>query len=347
MVYIVLSGTRKGEENPEKKVLLEERRYPVIIEKKDISQDTEYPFPGFSRKLLGLSAGDSKKVQYTFKDDYEFEDLRGVTGVYQVSVEEIKGRKLPEVNDDFAKSVGNYETLDALREEIRQTLTEQFESEQQSDYESKIIDQLVADAGIKYPPQMLEDEIDDFIHDLEHQLSQQGLNIEVYLNSRSMEMPELREEVKDNAAARMKRGLILMEVANAEEITIPTDEITRRVEATLKEVAAYYSEEDAKRLGSGQNLENLRNRIATDEIITRTMKRLRNIAMGLPKEEEAAAEQEEPSEAQETPEPAEAEIEREAATEAETAEPVAVEETLAPSESDEDEPVPADEQEES
>ena len=344
MVYIVLSGTRKGEEDPEKKVLLEERRYPVIIEKEDAFKDSEYPFPGFSRKLLGLSAGDKKKFQFTFKDDYEFEDLRGVTGIYQVAVEEIKGRKLPEVNDEFAASVGNYENLEALREDIRESLAEQFESDQQSDYEGQIIDKLVADAAIKYPPQMLEDEIDDFIHDLEHQLAQQGLDIEVYLNSRSMEMPELREEVKENAESRMKRGLILMEVASAEEITIPTDEITRRVEATLKEVAAYYSEEDAKRLGSGKNLENLRNRIATDEIITRTMKRLRDIAMGIAEEEEKAAaeQQEEISEAEETPEPAEA------AAEVETAETEAVEETETTSpESDEDEPVPADEKEES
>lgn len=285
MVYIVLSGKRKGEEDPEKQVLLEERRYPVIVEKEDSDQDTEYPFPGFSRKLIGLNVGDKKKFQYTFKDDYEFEDLRGVTGVYNVSIEEIKGRSLPEVNDEFAKSVGNYETLEELREEIQQTLAEQFESDQLSEYDSKIIDQLVEESNIKFPPQMLEDEIDDFIHDLEHQLSHQGLNIDVYLQSRSLEMSELRDEVREQAEARMKRGLILTEVAGAEEITIPNEEIKARVQKTIQEVAAYYSEEEANRLGSGANLESLRNRIATDEVISRTLKLLRDIAMGKAEEE--------------------------------------------------------------
>jgi len=285
MVYITLSGDKKGEDDPEKKVLLEERRYPVIIEKEDAKQESEYPFPGFSRKLLGLSVGDKKSFQHTFKKDYEYEELQGVTGIYKVTVEEIKGRTLPEVTDEFAKSVGNYETVDDLHAEIQQTLAEQFESEQLSEYESQIIDLLAENSKIKFPPQMLEDEIDDFIHDLEHRLANQGLTIDLYLKSRSLEMSQLRDEVRDNAEARMKRGLILMEVANAEKISIPQEEIAERVQKTLQEVAAYYSEEEANRLGTGANLENLRSRIATDEIISRTLKRLRNIAMGISEEE--------------------------------------------------------------
>lgn len=292
MVYITLSGDRKGEEDPEKKVLLEERRYPVIIEKEDAEKDTEYPFPGFSRKLIGLNVGDQKTFQHTFKKDYEFEELQGVTGVYKAKIEEIKGRSLPEVNNDFAKSVGNYETVEDLLSEVKQTLSEQFESEQLSDYESQIIDNLVENSKIKFPPQMLEDEIDDFIHDLEHQLSHQGLNIDLYLKSRSMEMSELREEVKENAEARMKRGLILMEVAKAEEITIPNDEINQRVQQTIQEIAAYYSQEEAEQFKSGQNLENLKTRIASDEIISRTLKKLRDIAMGITEEEKSEAAEE-------------------------------------------------------
>lgn len=291
MVYILLSGTKKGEEDPEEKVLLEERRFPVIIEKEDSDNDSEYPFPGFSRKLIGLAVGDKKTFQNKFKDDYEFEELQGVTGVYKVQVEEIKGRTLPELTDEFAKSVGDYENLDELKEEITQTLTEQNKNEQLSEYDSQIMDQLVETSSFKYPPQMVEDEIDDFIHDLEHQLSQQGITIDVYLQSRSIEMEELREEVKDNAEERMKRGLILMEVANREEITIPTEEINDRLQRTIEEVAKYYSPEEANRLSSGENLNSLRSRIATDEIISRTMQLLRDIAMG--KEAEKAEQTEE------------------------------------------------------
>jgi len=302
MVYILLSGERKGEEDPEKKVLLEERKFPVIIEKEDSDNESEYPYPGFSRKLIGLKAGDKKTFQNKFKDDYEFEDLRGVTAIYKVQVEEIKGRTLPELTDEFAQSVGDYETLQQLEDEILQTLTEQYESEQQSDYDSKIIDHLVQNSTFKYPPQMVEDEINDFIHDLEHQLSQQGITIDIYLKSRSIELEELREEVKENAEARMKRGLILMEVANKEEITIPTEEINERIQRTIEEVAKYYSQEEADRLSSGENLNSLRSRIATDEIISRTFKRLRDIAMGKGDQEEETGNAEEITEAVEASE---------------------------------------------
>lgn len=307
MVYIVLSGERKGETDPEKKVLLEERRYPVIIEKEDNQEETEYPFPGFSRKLIGLKPGDQKKLQHKFSDDYEFEDLRGVTGIYQVKIEEVKGRSLPEVNDEFAKSVGNYENLEALHQEIQQSLAEQFETDQINQYNDQIIDQLVEQATIKYPPQMLEDEINDFIHDLEHQLSHQGITIDIYLKSRGIEMESLRKEVKDNAEARMKRGLILMEVSRSESISVPPQKIEERVSQTLTDVASYYSDEEAKRLSTGDNLQHLVNRIATDEIINRTMERLRDIAMGKEILEEVPTETGENTEIQESEEPHEIE----------------------------------------
>jgi hypothetical protein len=100
-------------------------------------------------------------------------------------------------------------------------------------------------------------------------------------------MSELREEVKENAEARMKRGLILMEVAKAEEITIPNEEINQRVQQTIQEIAAYYSEEEAEKFKAGQNLENLKTRIASDEIISRTLKKLRDIAMGITEEDKS------------------------------------------------------------
>ena len=338
MVYITLSGDKKGEEDPEKKVLLEERRYPVIIEKEDAEKETEYPFPGFSRKLIGLAVGDEKSFQHKFKKDYEFEELRGVTGIYKAKIEEVKGRSLPEVDDAFAKSVGNYETVAELHDEIKQTLTEQFESEQLSEYDSQIIDLLIEKSNIKYPPQMLEDEIDDFIHDLEHQLSHQGLTIDLYLKSRSIEMEGLREEVKENAESRMKRGLILMEVANDAKITIPTEEINERVQKTIQEVAAYYSEEEANRLGSGANLENLRSRIATDEIISRTLKKLRDLAMGKAEEELAEAEAETVAEtdAEKAAETEAEEISEDSANESDPAEE-ALEESAAAEAADSDE----------
>ncbi|MEN8243076.1 MAG: trigger factor, partial [Chloroflexota bacterium] len=280
MVYVVLSGERKGEEDPEKKQILEERRYPLIIEKKDNDQTNEYPFEGFSRKLIGLNTGDEKTLEFKFDKDHQFEDMQGITGVYSVKIEEVKGRTLPEITDEFAQTLGEYEDVASLKAEIKNSLAEQNETDQQTAFDDKIMEQLVEGCKIKYPPQMLEDEINNFIHDLEHQVSNQGLTIDLYLQSRGITMEELRDEVRDNAEARMKRGLILMEISNAEEIKISPEDIDSRVRNTLEEVTKYYSEKEAKRLGSGDNLQNLINRIASDEIINSTLQRIRDIAMG-------------------------------------------------------------------
>jgi trigger factor len=297
MVYVVLSGERKGETDPEKKQILEERRYPLIIEKKDNDQSTEYPFEGFSRKLIGLNTGDEKTLEHKFDDDHQFEDMRGITGVYSVKIEEVKGRTLPEITDEFAKTLGEYEDVAALMTEIEKSLEEQNESDQQAAYDEKIMDQLLEDCKIKYPPQMLEDEINNFIHDLEHQVANQGLTIDLYLQSRGITMEELRDEVRDNAESRMKRSLILMEISNTEEIKISPEDIDSRVRNTLEEVTKYYSEQEAKRLSSGENLQNLINRIASDEIINSTLQRIRDIAMGKEILEESEEEENEEIEA--------------------------------------------------
>jgi trigger factor len=118
--------------------------------------------------------------------------------------------------------------------------------------------------------------------------------MDVYLQSRSLTMEELREEVKESAEKRLKRSLILMEISNQEDIQISSDKINERVRNTLDEVTKYYSEDEAKRLGSGENLQNLISRIATDEVINLTLQRIRDIAMG--KEIEAEAEEEEKTE---------------------------------------------------
>ena len=280
MVYIILSGERKGEEEESMKTLVEERRYPVIIEKESVEQISEYPYPGFSRELIGLNANDEKTLEYHFADDYEFDELQGITGLYKIKIEEVKARSIPELNDEFAKSVGEYEDITGMREDVSKTLSERFEIESNAKYEDQIIEIFLKQADINYPPQMLEHEINHFIEDLERQLAQQSLDMEMYLKSRNIEIEELREEIKPKAEERMKRGLIIMEIAEQEEISLTQEEIEEKTQQTLSEIQQIYSEKDVKKFTQPQVLERLVNRIITDEIISRTLERLRIIAKG-------------------------------------------------------------------
>lgn len=287
MVYILLSGNRKGEIDENGKVLIEERSYPVIIEKESVDSSSEYPYPGFSRNLIGMSPEEAKTLEYQFPDDYEFDDLQGVTGEYKLKVQEVKGRKLPEVNDEFAKSIGEYENIEELRAEISKSLTDRSEREQNKAYEDMIIDKLLESAEIKHPPQMLEHEIDHFIQDLERQLASQGMNMDVYLKSREIDMEALREEIKPDAEERMRRALIISEIASQEEITLTQEEIEEKTKQTLNEIQQYYPENEAQKFTRGDVFSRLVDRIVSDEIINRTLERLRLIAKGegMPTEE--------------------------------------------------------------
>jgi trigger factor len=280
MVYILLSGERKGEKDEKRKVLIEERSYPVIIEKESVDTASEYPYPGFSRNLIGMSPEEEKTLEYQFPDDYEFDDLQGATGVYKLKVQEVKGRRLPDAGDDFAKSIGDYENMEGLRAEITKSLKERTERDQNKEYEDKIIDKLLESAEIKHPPQMLDHEIDHFIQDLERQLASQGMNLEVYLKSREIDMEALREEIKPNAKERMLRALLISEIASQEEITLTQEEIEEKTKQTLSEIQEFYSEADAKKFTRGDVFSRLVNRIVSDEIIDRTLERLRIIAKG-------------------------------------------------------------------
>ena len=285
MVYIKLSGEKIEEEPEGNKELFKERSFPVVIEKKDTDTAQEWPFPGFSRKLIGLAAEEEKIIEYKFNKDYEYEDLQNVKAKYTVVVEEVKSRTLPEVDDDFAKSVGEYETAEALIKEITESLEKNFLEESNAEFDSKVIDKLVEQAEIKFPPQMLEHEINHFVQDLEQRLSSQGLSMDLYLKSREMDEAGLREEISPSAQERLNRGLSLMEVAAQEEITLTSEEVEAKTQETLNEFRQMFPEEDIKKIASGESLQNLVSNIITDEVTKRTLERLRAIAKGEYKEE--------------------------------------------------------------
>ncbi|MFC1936524.1 trigger factor [Chloroflexota bacterium] len=309
MVYIILTGERENAKDEEEKTLVEERKFPVVIEKKETDDSSEWPFPGFSQELIGLKAEDEKILNYKFPKDYEFDELSGVKAAYAVKVEEIKARILPDVNDEFAQSVGEYETVEEMRKDIQENLSTRFQSESKSAFEDEIIQSLVDQSEFKYPPQMLENEIEFFVNDLSNRLQNQGMDMDLYLKSRDMQLEGLHEEIRPNAEERIKRSLILIEVAEQEEINITSEEIEEKAQQTLAQFQQAFTEEQAKKFSASPEFQNLLNQIITNEITNRTLELLGRIAKGEPIEKEEDQREVEES-AEEKPEkPAEEEKE--------------------------------------
>lgn len=285
-VRIRLSGELKNVNEGEDATLVREREYPILIEMEAPDQPAQWPFPGFSRRLIGLSAGDQTDLEYTYPEDYPQENLKGQTAVFHVNIEQVNSRTLPELNDEFTSTIGDFASLDELRTAVRQDLEKHAEEEYNQEYDETLIQQVIDVSTIKYPPQMLEQEIDTVIDRLRSNLAQQNLDIDLYLKTRQMDMQGLREEVTPVAVSRIKKSLVLLELGEAEKIAINPDELQTETNRTLDELSYYMEEKDFRRmLQTNEARSNLVSNVMMEMLIDRTQARLRDIARGIASEE--------------------------------------------------------------
>lgn len=304
LVTIRLRAERNQVEGDQDPVLLAERPLPVIIRPSDEGdgdgRDDEWPFPGFSRHLLGLSADDEKAVEHTFSEDTETQAFSGEEVVFHLVIENVKARNLPDLDDDFAGSLGEYENLETLRDDVRSNLETQNQQAYDQTYDEEIMEAAIEQTSYKYPPQMLEQEIKDVIRDLERRLEQQNLDLDLYLKTRSLDMDGLREEVKPTAEDRIKRALFLFELAQVEKIQIEPDELQAEATSTVDFLSKTLPKQEARKLSDKNVYNNLVGNIMADMLSRRAMDRFRDICKGLV-EEDVEEQDSQPQEA-DTPE---------------------------------------------
>lgn len=282
-----LSGERTQVNEGEDATLVKDREYPITIEAEDSEQSVKWPFPGFSSRLVGLSAGDEVEIEHTFPEDYEQEYLQGAAVVFHARVEQVNSRSLPELDNEFASTIGDYSSLEELRTAIRQDLEKHAEEEYNQEYDEKLIEEVINISTVQYPPQMLEQEIETVIDRLRNNLAQQNLDIDLYLKTRQIDMQGLREEVTPVAEARLKKSLVLLELGEAEKIAINPDELQTETNRTLDELSYYMEEKEFRRmLQTNEARSNLVSNVMIEMLIERTQERLRNIARGLVTEAE-------------------------------------------------------------
>jgi trigger factor len=280
-VYIKLNITRTHPKEGEIPSLVNDRRMPVVISTQPEEKKSEWPFPGFSRLLIGLNKGEEKTFPYSYPDDSDFKDLRGVETEVQVVVEEIKKRILPEISDEFAQSVDeNYENLDALTKDIRQSLEKQTKEDYDNKYNEKIMKALLKESTIKYPPQMLEREIDVYLQQLENRLAQQKLDMDTYMKMRKLDQAALREETKPLAEERLKSTLILLEISKKEGIQVENSELESESMRTLNELGRMMPPDKAKKMLTNEFMRGMIGNIGADLLVQHTWSYLQAVARG-------------------------------------------------------------------
>lgn len=293
LLTLKLSATRLVSDDEPAAQLIPERSTTIIIRPEDTSSESdEWPFPGFSRHLIGMRVGDEKSLEYTFPEDSVYETLRGAQTQFQVKVEAVKSRQLPELDDDFAKTVGEYETLEALKRDIRESLEAQARTTYNESYDEEILDAAVNQTTFEYPPEMVGDEIDTVISEFRRRLERQGMDIDLYLKSRGIDMEAFREEIRPVAEDRIKRALFLVEFGKAEKIEVKPEELEHEAYSTMDYLYNTLPERDARKLSRREVYMNIVGNVLADMLSRRSLERFREICSdGLSKVEAERSEQ--------------------------------------------------------
>jgi trigger factor len=187
--------------------------------------------PGFEDNLLGLPVGEHKEFDVAFPGDYQVEDLRDKPATFAVDVKEIKEKIIPELSDDFAKDVSEFETLADLKADVRERLQKMQTAAAEREFRSLAVDEAVANASLNVPPAMVEREAHALYHELEGNVGEQGLTMDAYLKAMEKTAEDIEEELKPQAEMNVRRRLVLNAIREAEGLEISDDEVRERIKA--------------------------------------------------------------------------------------------------------------------
>jgi trigger factor len=307
MVVINLSATRLGAEEGQVEDLIPERSTSVIIRTEETTeQDTadtddsskdnqqeEWPFPGFSQALVGVAANDERTLEYTYPEDSNYTTLQGAVAQFLVKVEAVKSRQLPDLDSEFAKTIGDFDTLEALEAEIRKSLEAQARASYNEKYDDEILDAAIEQTSFKYPPEMVEHEIETVISEFRRRIEQQGMDLDLYLKTRSIDLDAFKEEVKPVAEGRIKRALFLVEFGEAEDIQVKPEELEKEAYSTMDYLYNTLPQNDARKLSNRDVYTNIVGNLLADMLSRRSLARFRELCSGgLSREDEEETQKE-------------------------------------------------------
>lgn len=195
--------------------------------------------PGFEEQLIGANTGDDVEVNVTFPENYSSAELAGKPTLFKVTVKEIKVKELPVVDDEFAKDVSEFDTLEEYKADIRRKLTESAEHKAKHDTEEEIINKVVDNATVDVPDVMTESQIDGIVRDFSYRLRYQGLELDKYLQIMGTTMDAFRGQFKERAQNEVKTQLVLEKIGEVENISATQEDIDEEI----KKLAENYQRE--------------------------------------------------------------------------------------------------------
>ena len=239
-------------------------------------KDSILPLPGFSEHLVGMAVGDEKEFTLSYAEDYKIKELAGKEFVFKVKLNEVKEKHLPELDDEFAKSLGEgMDTIDGLRKYAADGLKKAAEDRARREHESKVLEALVNSAAkLEYPPVLVEQEINSLMRDRDMAMRERG-GLRNYLKTVKKTEEQLREELRPRAVEQVRHELVLGKVAEEEKITVDPAEIEADIEGMMKGAG-----EDNERLQELFGTPQARQVVESRMMAQKTVQRLVEIAVG-------------------------------------------------------------------
>jgi len=294
LVYVKMKGVLVHPAEGEDAEVIRESSYQFVIG----DTDDTWPMEGFSKELIDLSAGEEKKILHSFPEDHSSEKLKGKEIEFTVNVQAVKSMKLPELNDEFAKSIGgNFQTMEDVRKGIRTEIEQNRTQEYDEKYVSSLVDTIISQSTIKYPPQLVKDEADHLLEHFQEDLTEQKMDMDTYLKTRQMDKATfIEKEINPVAIKRLQRKLVLDKIARDEGIQLNIDELKTTVASTMTQLQNEPDFKNYQRRGQMESLVNAVTLNTASQMLNRdTIERLKTIAKGEFKPEAAAQGEAEPA----------------------------------------------------
>ncbi|HLY51111.1 MAG TPA: trigger factor [Solirubrobacteraceae bacterium] len=222
--------------------------------------------PGFEEQLTGATAGETRVVSVTFPEDYPSQEMAGQPAEFEVTVTEVKAKRLPELDDEFASEAGGFDTLDELRDDVRERLRAAEERAIEREFEEAVLEAAVAEATVEMPEKLVHARAHELLDDTLSALARQGISKETYLRLAGKDEETLAHEAEPEAERALKREAVLAAIVAAEGIT-PSDEQVREALEPSAERSGTSTEKLLEQLRKADRLERVREDVANQQAL--------------------------------------------------------------------------------
>ena len=235
----------------------------------------------FEDQLIGKNTGDEVEVNVTFPEEYHAADLAGKPAMFKVKIHEIKAKELPELDDEFAQDVSEFDTLAEYKENLKKNIAERKEAEARRTKEDEAIRKIVEKSSMEIPDAMIDTQVETMIEEFAQRIAQQGLSFEQYMQFSGMTMDKMKDQVRPEAISRIESSLVLEQIAKEENIVASDED----VDAEIEKMASMYGmkAEDLKNYMGDSEKESMKRDIAVKKAVEFVMANVKERAKAKPK----------------------------------------------------------------